>query len=102
MTFGEFSYKNNRRCTLGFGFIVNEWSLTDWMCALTGEIGEAANLIKKLRRGEKIDKKEICFELADAITYIDLLMLALNLDTESILKEKFNIVSDRLGSDIKL
>lgn len=29
---------------------IDEWSLTDWFTAMTGELGEAANVVKKLRR----------------------------------------------------
>lgn len=29
---------------------IDEWSITDWFTAMTGELGEAANAVKKLRR----------------------------------------------------
>lgn len=102
MKFEEFSTANKDRCVLDFKRNHGDWSFADWMCAITGEIGEAANLIKKLKRGKDIDKREIGFELADAITYIDLLMQELGLDTGDMLREKFNVVSNRIGSEIKL
>lgn len=41
---------NVRRCEKSF-FPLQDWSATDWACALAGEVGEACNLIKKARRG---------------------------------------------------
>ncbi len=101
MKISELSIANELRCIESF-HPVAEWEPTDWMCAVAGEVGEAANLIKKMKRGEYVNIDEIGLELADAVIYIDLLMTRLGLDLEMLLQRKFNIVSDRVGSAIKL
>lgn len=101
ITFADFSDANERRCIQAF-HPIDEWSPTDWMCCVAGEVGEAANLIKKLKRGERIDTHVIGLELADAVTYIDLLMTRLGLDLGVYVRSKFNRVSDRVGSSVKL
>ena len=52
LSLGEFSRINRRRCEseLGFGHKLSDWSLSDWMTATTGELGEAANIAKKINR----------------------------------------------------
>ena len=79
-----------------------DWSLNDWGVALAGEVGEACNLLKKLRRGEPIDPKEIAFEIADAVVYADVLLTHLGFRLEDVTVEKFNIVSRRMGSTVTL
>ncbi|MEM6750743.1 MAG: hypothetical protein AAF612_09760 [Planctomycetota bacterium] len=79
---------------------VNEWSPTDWACAMAGEAGETCNLVKKLRRGEPVAPHEIGKELADVVIYADLLAARLGLDLGRCVVEKFNEVSRRTGSKI--
>lgn len=86
-----------------------EWSLSDWMTALTGEIGEAANVIKKLNRirddmpGNKPGETEVSLknslakELADCQMYLVLLAAAANIDLGVATVKKFNETSERLG-----
>lgn len=52
MDLKQFSKRNKRRCeaVTGFNHSIGDWSLSDWMTALTGEVGEAANIVKKLNR----------------------------------------------------
>lgn len=47
-----FSVRNRKRCESpqGFNHPLNLWSGSDWMVAVVGEIGEAANNLKKLNR----------------------------------------------------
>jgi NTP pyrophosphatase (non-canonical NTP hydrolase) len=79
-----------------------EWTLADWSNALAGETGELCNLIKKIRRGDNIDSKEVGKELADIVIYADLLASQLGLDMSECLREKFNEVSDRVHCPIKI
>ena len=51
------------------------WSNSQWFQAIVGEIGEYANLMKKVERGDialNEARKKIGKELADAICYIDI------------------------------
>jgi NTP pyrophosphatase (non-canonical NTP hydrolase) len=97
----SFRAANIERCEGDFHEL-SVWSPTDWACAAAGELGEACNMIKKLRRGQDIDLQAIGFELADAVTYIDLLAVRLQRDLALDMITKFNIISDRSGSKIYL
>jgi NTP pyrophosphatase (non-canonical NTP hydrolase) len=79
-----------------------DWSLNDWAVAAAGEMGEMCNLAKKLRRGEDISAEDIGKEIADTITYLDFVAWKLGLDTGSIVQAKFNEVSRRIGSSVRL
>ena len=52
MQFQDFSVFNRRRCEAvnGFNHKLESWSLSDWFTATLGELGEAANIAKKLNR----------------------------------------------------
>jgi len=87
------------------------WTTAHWLQALVGEIGELANELKKKDRGDYDEsntatwanwKKNIEYELADIQTYLDIVALKLDVDLGEATIEKFNIVSDRVGSDVRL
>lgn len=102
LTLHDFRKKNVDRCINDFGHTKEDWSLTDWATALAGEVGEACNLIKKRRRGDSIKDKDIMDELADIFTYLDLLAWKVGYDLDSAVIKKFNEVSDRIGSEVKI
>ena len=81
---------------------VDDWSPTGWASAAAGELREACNLIKKLRRGEPIPLRDIADEIADTVIYLDLLAARLGIDLDKAITEKFNRTSDNLGSKVKL
>lgn len=61
----------------------SDWSLGDWINATLGEMGEAANLLKKIRRGDyDLDfiRVELAKELADVMCYLDILAMQLDID----------------------
>lgn len=97
----DFSKANLIRCEESFRFL-DEWSPTDWATALAGEVGEACNLIAKKRRGDDIRIEDIADELSDALTYLDLLAQRLGIDLTEAMARKFNIVSERVDSSIRL
>lgn len=91
------------------GFPHDGWSGADWSNAAAGEMGEAANVVKKLRRGEtamkpgaKDPSREtllamLADEIADTITYLDLLAAFYGIDVAAAVIHKFNAVSEREG-----
>ena len=93
---------------------LNDWSPTDWACAMGGEAGEALNKVKKLRRLDGADKrmdspamrrvakKAIAKELADTVLYADLLAARLEIDLGEAVRAKFNEVSRFKGSRERL
>ncbi len=101
LTFTEF-HKANVYRSLKDVRHSTEWTPMEWGCALSGEVGELCNYLKKQRRGDKIPKKWMAHEVADIITYLSLLCHALDIDPERATIEKFNIVSKRWKSKVKL
>src|SRR5438874_1145415 len=109
LTFRALARANRERCEAIF-HPIDAWTMTDWMTAVAGEVGEAANMIKKARRAEgkteaQLDpdsdvgldfpydnadehdparyitgREFIGYELADAVIYIDLLCQRLGVD----------------------
>lgn len=78
----------------------SDWSFNDWLGAVTGELGEAANLIKKVRRGDlslEEARDRIAEELADVQTYLDLLAYRCGIDLGAATVDKWNKVSERIG-----
>lgn len=101
LTFAELREANVARCNDVFHKF-EDWSHNDWAVALTGEVGELCNLLKKARRGEKIKIMDMASELADIMIYLDLLAASLEVDLAREVILKFNEVSDKRGSNIKL
>jgi NTP pyrophosphatase (non-canonical NTP hydrolase) len=84
------------------------WSAADWSNATCGEVGEMANVIKKIRRHEtgavnqgdpslEDLKKMAAAEMADVVIYVDLLANYLGVDLGEAIKAKFNKTSERYG-----
>ena len=109
MQFKEFSIFNRRRCEArnGFNHALTSWSLSDWMTATLGELGEAANIAKKLNRvrdgipgnSETPDqlKQNLADEIADTFIYLDLLAQSQGFDLEEAVLAKFQKTSLKIG-----
>lgn len=109
MTFGQFSDANRKRCESpqGFSHPLSGWSTSDWMTALVGEVGEAANVVKKLNRyrdgvpGNKLSEPELRNqlrkELGDVFVYLDLMAQALGFNIADAAVEVFNAKSKEIG-----
>lgn len=83
----------------------SDWSDSDWLQAVVGELGEYANLRKKLQRGDLTPEEALPMladELADVVIYLDLLAFRLGIDLGAAVVSKFDRVSDRVGCDVKL
>lgn len=104
-----FSERNRERCESpsGFNHDLNSWSLSDWMTATLGELGEAANVVKKLNRvrdgipgnveSEEELSQKLADEIADTAIYLDLLAQAAGFDLEAIRDAKFAKKSAEIG-----
>lgn len=107
LTFEALRTANVARCEESY-HPIDDWSPTDWACAMAGECGEACNEVKKLRRAEtsKIDRNMertdrinlIADELADLIIYVDLLAARLDIDLSHAVMSKFDLTSSKIGS----
>lgn len=86
----------------------SDWSLGDWVMAFVGEVGEACNILKKMKRGDFNDTQmkaaqiSLENEFADAQTYLDLLAFRAGVDLGAATMRKFNAVSERVGSTVQL
>ncbi|UZE47934.1 MazG-like family protein [Rhodopseudomonas sp. P2A-2r] len=114
MTFREFSAANLDRCQSpqGFNHPLQGWSTSDWMTATLGELGEAANVVKKLNRyrdgvpGNKVSEAELRDqlrkELGDVFVYLDLLAQSCGFTIADAAAEVFNAKSAEIGYPVQL
>lgn len=83
----------------------SDWSPAQWLQAVVGELGEYANLRKKYERGDFTEaqfRAEAGKELADVQTYLDILAFRIGVDLGRSTIDKFNEVSERVGSSIRI
>jgi NTP pyrophosphatase (non-canonical NTP hydrolase) len=109
VTFGQFSQANRERCESpdGFNHPLDGWSTSDWFLAAVGELGEAANVAKKLNRyrdgipGNKESEAELREklrkELGDTFVYLDLLAQSLGFSIADAAVDVFNAKSIEIG-----
>jgi NTP pyrophosphatase (non-canonical NTP hydrolase) len=109
MNLKEFSQVNKERCESpdGFNHSIKSWDASDWCTATLGELGEAANIVKKLNRardgvpGNKNTPKELkemlASEIADTFIYLDLFAQYLHLDLGEIVQKTFDKKSKEIG-----
>lgn len=74
-------FKNGKGEPAHSRFDGSDWSLNDWLTAILGELGETANVIKKVRRGDVSileARPDIANELSDVMIYSDLLAYRLD------------------------
>ena len=101
LTFHMLRTVNVKICNKHFHKL-KSWSGTDYACALSGEVGELCNFIKKMKRGEKVPKSKLAKEMADIQCYLDLIAARYDVDLAEVTIDKFNEVSDRKKSNIRL
>lgn len=105
LTFDVFRRANVARCIKWHPAGIQSWSSSDWLTAVTGELGELASLIKMLNRerdglrGNKfvVTSQHLADELADVVTYLDLLAASCGIDLGMAIVNKFNEISERVG-----
>ncbi len=109
MTFNAFSAENRARCEspTGFNHKLSSWTTSDWFTATLGELGEAANVAKKLNRvrdgivGNKETpddlRAKLRIELADVYIYLDLLAQHEGIDIGQAVREAFDAKSIEIG-----
>ncbi len=81
----------------------SDWSPASWLQAVVGELGEYANLRKKVERGDMTMKEArpaLADELADVVIYLDILASQLGIDLGDAVMEKWNRTSVKVGAHI--
>jgi NTP pyrophosphatase (non-canonical NTP hydrolase) len=74
----------------------SDWTLLEWAGALAGEVGELANMVKKVRRGDvTLDevREYIGKEIADCQIYLDIIAGQAGIDLGAATVAKFNETS---------
>jgi NTP pyrophosphatase (non-canonical NTP hydrolase) len=107
LAFGTLRAANLSRCARWHPRGLSEWSLSDWFTATMGELGEAANVAKKLNRerdgiaGNTVSETQLRADLADEIAdvaiYLDILAASENIDLAAAIASKFNRTSEKVG-----
>jgi NTP pyrophosphatase (non-canonical NTP hydrolase) len=103
LSFKELRKISEQRCNEAFFPLYSKdgpW----WGNAMAGECGEACNVVKKTDRDGLTDERVLALakELADVVTYADLLAARYGIDLGQAVALKFNEVSERVGSDLRL
>lgn len=95
----------NAKGELVHGEGTSKWTLSDWFTAVAGELGEAGNILKKIRRGDfslEEARDELADELADTFTYLCLLAAEADIDLEHASVDKWNRVSAKIGYPVRM
>jgi NTP pyrophosphatase (non-canonical NTP hydrolase) len=102
LTFAKLRQKNLQR--VGEIHNCGQWQYPEWVMAVCGELGEMANILKKVKRGSKkwnkTTKLAVQREIADTLIYLDLLAQSLDIELDIAVIEKFNLVSKKYSSKI--
>ncbi len=99
--------QNVKRCEAprsegGYGHPLDAWTPLEWAGAAAGEMGEACNLVKKVRRGDDVPLSRVADEIGDVVVYLDLLCACMGIDLEKAVVDKFNATSEKYDCDIRL
>lgn len=105
LTFDRFNKTNIARCLKWHPQGTPQWSNSDQITAIVGELGELASLIKMRNRerdclvGNKFSPTDemIAKEAADVFIYLDLFCAKNNINLGHAVAMKFNEVSERVG-----
>lgn len=103
-----FSNENRARCesASGFNHALGAWSLSDWLVAALGELGEAANVAKKLNRvrdgiigndeTEEQLRAKFASEIADTFIYLDLVAQSQGFRLSDAVRQTFDAKSEKI------
>lgn len=109
LKFSELREASLERCKRWHPGGLKDWTLSDWFTATMGELGEAANIAKKLNRlrdgntgnanheTEAWLRSELADEIADVQIYLDILAASENIDLAAATARKFNKTSEKVG-----
>lgn len=81
----------------------SDWPPASWLQAVVGELGEYANLRKKVERGDltmQDARPLLADELADVVIYLDILAHQLGVDLGEAVMNKWNRTSKKVGAPI--
>lgn len=110
LTFSDLRKANEARQAHWGG--TDNWTLADWSNAVAGEVGEACNIVKKIRRpelgttGNSVDVSALYpkleSEIGDVLIYLDLLAKKAGTTLDHCVSRAFNEKSEALGMPVRL
>jgi len=99
LTFGEFGKANRERCESpsGFGRALDSTNIDSWGLAICGEAGEIADTLYAIGHNPKkgLTLADVLDEVADVVSYCDLMAQRLGSTLEACLMAKWNRVSEK-------
>jgi NTP pyrophosphatase (non-canonical NTP hydrolase) len=106
LTFAAFSAANRKRCEEGFkrklGTRDAVVSMAIGLAEEAGEVSGAVRAYLGISERKERSAEKVGHEIADLVSYADLLAQSCGMTLEAVLVEKFNIVSARIGSAIRI
>lgn len=110
LTFADLRAANEARQSHWGGS--DNWTIADWSNAVAGEVGEACNVVKKIRRPElgtigngkdvAVYYVQLESEIGDILIYLDLLAKKAGTTLDRAVMRAFNEKSEALGMPVKL
>lgn len=111
LSFDRFQAANAKRCPEAFDHELRDWSLLEWAGAAAGEMGEVANICKKILRKQggvggswaardpevSTMLEMLADEIGDTIAYLSLLASAAGLRLADCAAVKFDAISEKVG-----
>ena len=104
MFFREFSQANAVRCVDSF-HPLDQMTAAEWVCCLLAESGKASGRIRSLARGELTSPEAVRLilgDVADLVTYADLICTYYGRSLGDVVAEKFNQKSAEIESAVML
>ncbi len=83
----------------------SDWSPAQWLQAVVGELGELANIMKKVDRGDFTLEEafeDLSDEVADVQIYLDILAKRLGINLGLATEAKFNKTSAKVGAGVRI
>jgi NTP pyrophosphatase (non-canonical NTP hydrolase) len=100
LTFRTLRDANKKRVPYFHDAHAAPWTPAQWLQAVVGELGEYANLRKKVERGDFTLAEalpELANELADVVIYLDILATELGIDLGPAVMRKWNTKAEERG-----
>lgn len=102
LTFQHLYEANKDRFQSVYGCRLNDVSIERWVLTVCSETGDLAKLVNRRVNGDTISDLEILREAASIVIQVDLMVSALGYELSNAVSEKFDNVSDRVESLVKL
>lgn len=101
ISFNELRQKNIDRCP-HYGHTVEERSPLEWYDRIWDEILELGHTVESYDMDFNTTTRDIGKEIADVVTFCDLLATRYGLNLGKLVLDKFNEVSERVDSDVRM